>query len=452
MRSSEERCDLSRRGPGLAAGLSSGLVALALGLAAATAPVGALAQSQGQSQGQSQPARAAPEAAYVLGPQDQLSVRVNSLRRNTGEIYTWAPLSDTFSIGADGTVFLPIVGQLTAAGTTPDALAASISTALQNVANLAETPFTTVEVTTYRPVYVMGSVQQPGRYEFQPGMTVLQALSTAQGFVRSPDVSGTQRDAIAAGGDVRSLEAAGIVLQAQLVRFAAESEGGTAALSFPPELAARAAQDPRIATAIRHETERYEAGREALRAEAKAIEDGRALLGQELEQLAKKADTLNRQQELYDEEAKISADLLTRGLTVQSRQVAAENSQLNVQSSQLDVQLATLRAQQSLQQADRDIIDLRARYRTQALDNLVTTRQQLEANRQQLQTAQALVTLAMSRSLETLDSADLDGFTPEYRVVRNGDSGRSEQVVGDDFRLQPGDVLQVQMSQAAPVQ
>lgn len=398
------------------------------------------------------PARADLPAAvaYVLGPQDRVAIRVNSLRRNTGEIYTWQPLSGEFSVGADGTIFLPVVGQLMASGRTPEALAGAIGEALKNAANLAELPFATVEVTNYRPVFIMGAVERPGRYEFQPGMTVLQALGTAEGFARSPDLSATQREAITAGGNLRELEGEGIALQARLARLEAESgaEGGgdvPDAPAFPAALLARAKEEPLAATAIRHETERYLAGRAALAAELSAIDGAKSLLQQELASLEEKAGTLTRQQALYDAELKVSTDLLDRGLTISSRQIAAENSQLSVQGNLLDVQLARLRAQQSLQQADRDAINLRARYRKEALDSLVVTREQIERNAEGIRTAQALLTLAMSRSLDTVDAADPGSFTPEYRVVRTGPAGREEKLVADDFALLPGDVLQVQM-------
>ncbi|MEI4485304.1 polysaccharide biosynthesis/export family protein [Frigidibacter sp. MR17.14] len=384
--------------------------------------------------------------AYVLGPQDQLAIRVNSLRRDTGEIYTWTPLSDTFAVGADGSIFLPLVGQVSASGSTPDQLAQSIAEALRRTANLAETPFATVEVTSYRPVFVIGAVQRPGRYEFQPGMTVLQALSTAEGFLRAPDLPGTQRQAISAGGDLRQLEAERISLQARIARYTAESAGDGAGIVFPTELTDPAQDDPRATEAMRHEMDRYRAGREALTAELAAIADAKALLQQELGSLAERSEALTRQQALYDEEVKVVSDLRERGLAVSSRQIAAESSQLSVRSSLLDVHVATLRAQQNLQQADRDIIELQTRYRTAALDSLATARDALERNGQASRTARSLLTLALSQSMDMVDTSDLGGFAPEYHLVRTGTAGRQEMVVGDSFAMRPGDVLQVQLT------
>ena len=39
-----------------------------------------------------------------------------------------------------------------------------------------------VEVTAYRPVFVLGEVSRPGQYPYQPGMTVQTAVAVAGGF------------------------------------------------------------------------------------------------------------------------------------------------------------------------------------------------------------------------------------------------------------------------------
>jgi polysaccharide export outer membrane protein len=39
-----------------------------------------------------------------------------------------------------------------------------------------------VEVIAYRPVFVLGEVNKPGQYPWQPGMTVVTAVAVAGGF------------------------------------------------------------------------------------------------------------------------------------------------------------------------------------------------------------------------------------------------------------------------------
>ena len=48
--------------------------------------------------------------------------------------------------------------------------------------NLVHNPSVAVEVIAYRPIYVLGEVNKPGQYPYQPGMTVVTAVAVAGGF------------------------------------------------------------------------------------------------------------------------------------------------------------------------------------------------------------------------------------------------------------------------------
>jgi polysaccharide biosynthesis/export protein len=49
-------------------------------------------------------------------------------------------------------------------------------------AQLIRAPSVAVEVTVYRPIFVLGEVNHPGQYPYQPGMTVVTAVAVAGGF------------------------------------------------------------------------------------------------------------------------------------------------------------------------------------------------------------------------------------------------------------------------------
>ena len=48
--------------------------------------------------------------------------------------------------------------------------------------NLVRNPSVAVEIIAYRPIYVLGEVNKPGQYPYQPGMTVVTAVAVAGGF------------------------------------------------------------------------------------------------------------------------------------------------------------------------------------------------------------------------------------------------------------------------------
>jgi polysaccharide export outer membrane protein len=111
------------------------------------------------------------DGAYHLGPGDQVRIIT----------YDELQLSNTFTVADDGKIAFPLVGTIQAAGLTPDQFASSITATLQS-SKLVNQPSVSVEVATYRPISVLGEVNHPGQYPYQPGMTTLDAVALAGGF------------------------------------------------------------------------------------------------------------------------------------------------------------------------------------------------------------------------------------------------------------------------------
>jgi polysaccharide biosynthesis/export protein len=109
--------------------------------------------------------------AYNLGPGDQVRIITFGEETLTGE----------FRVNDSGSIALPLVGAVHAAGLTSAELETSVASALQR-GNLVRNPSVAVEVIAYRPIYVLGEVNKPGQYAYQPGMTVVTAVAVGGGF------------------------------------------------------------------------------------------------------------------------------------------------------------------------------------------------------------------------------------------------------------------------------
>jgi len=114
---------------------------------------------------------------YAIGPQDVLSISV----------WKEPDITQTVVVRPDGRISLPLVSDVQAAGLTPMQLAASVTAELRKY--LAD-PRVTVVVTQINSqrIYVLGEVNKAGTYALFPGMTLLQALSSAGGFNQFADV------------------------------------------------------------------------------------------------------------------------------------------------------------------------------------------------------------------------------------------------------------------------
>jgi polysaccharide export outer membrane protein len=108
---------------------------------------------------------------YRLGPGDQ--VRIITVGEDT--------LTGEFAVDPSGRIAVPMLGIIPAAGLSPEALGAAVAAGLQR-GGLVRAPSVSVEVIQYRPIYVLGEVNKPGQFPYQPGMTLLGAVALAGGF------------------------------------------------------------------------------------------------------------------------------------------------------------------------------------------------------------------------------------------------------------------------------
>jgi polysaccharide biosynthesis/export protein len=111
------------------------------------------------------------DQGYRLGPGDQIRMITFGDQHLTGP----------FRVNDSGAIALPLIGPVRAAGLTSEELADLISKKLEQQ-NLFRDPSVAVEVAEYRPIFVLGEVNKPGQFPYQPGMTVLTAVAVAGGF------------------------------------------------------------------------------------------------------------------------------------------------------------------------------------------------------------------------------------------------------------------------------
>ncbi len=109
--------------------------------------------------------------AYQLGVGDQIRVIT----------YGEDQLSHDYRVGDDGSIAVPLLGAVSAEGLTTAQLSTRIAAELRE-RKLVREPSVSVQVTDYRPIFVLGEVAKPGQYSFQPGMTMLTAVTVAGGF------------------------------------------------------------------------------------------------------------------------------------------------------------------------------------------------------------------------------------------------------------------------------
>lgn len=107
---------------------------------------------------------------YTLDAGDEIRVTV----------FSQDELTNTYLVDKGGYLAFPLVGSVAARGKTPKQLEQSIAAGLRN--GFLRDPDVSVEVSTYRPFFIMGEVGTAGQYTYVPGMTIQNAIAIAGGF------------------------------------------------------------------------------------------------------------------------------------------------------------------------------------------------------------------------------------------------------------------------------
>jgi polysaccharide export outer membrane protein len=109
---------------------------------------------------------------YRLDSGDRLSLSVPVLPE----------LNGSFEVASDGTIVLPLVGQVEARARSLGELAEEVRRRLGRDGEVA--PRVRAEIILYRPIMVRGEVNRAGGFPYSPSLRVRQAIDLAGGFTR----------------------------------------------------------------------------------------------------------------------------------------------------------------------------------------------------------------------------------------------------------------------------
>lgn len=145
---------------------------------------------------------------YKLGVSDKVRIVV----------YNEPTLSGEFPVNANGAIAVPLIGDVPAIGHTTTELAREIETRLAD--GLLRDPKVSIDVANFRPFYILGEVNKPGEYPYSTGLSVLNAVATAQGFTYRADKRRVFIKSAGAAGEVTErLDPASMVKPGDTIRI-----------------------------------------------------------------------------------------------------------------------------------------------------------------------------------------------------------------------------------------
>lgn len=384
-------------------------------------------------------APSAKAADYELGPMDKVSVRVIEWQTAEGTFREWPTITGDYRVGPSGTLSLPFAGEIAAGGKTTSEIAKEIAKNLRQKLGLVDLPEASVEISEFRPIFVSGDVQTPGKYAFEPEMTVLKAVSLAGGMPRTAGQR-FERDYFNARGDFNVIVAQHDRLVVKLARLQTELANAQE-IKVPDELIEKS----NAKRLIDDEAAIMLSRKNSLDLQLNGLNELKTLYTNEISSLEKKMDVQNRQMDLTRKELKSIGGLADQGLVVNSRVMGLQTSVADMEGKLLDLDTASLRAKQEINKSTQNETDLQNERKAELANEIQATQAALDESNLKLEMNKNLMTEALVNAPAAMGNGNRDVVAMQYSIVRNS-KGKTEELPAEEATtLLPGDVIKVKI-------
>lgn len=368
---------------------------------------------------------------YRVGANDVLQVTV----------YGQPSLTGLYPVDVDGNIGYPVVGNISVSGLSTPEIGERIANALsQHIPGLT----VTATISQYAPVYVVGDVKLPGKYEFRPGMVALQLMALGGGAGKG------EAPAVTAGMQLISVQQEYADLQLQLVAMSirrARLEAELNGTDFSYDLPAKAPADKETAALTGHmldgEKTLFEVRRNNLAAERQGLEAQVQSYADEIRTLQQSISLHDAEIGLLQENVDSSKSLVEKGLAARSSLRDMERDLSATRRAALELASFLARARQNQLAVQQRIAGLDETRRSEAATSL----QEVDINvaRMERRSAAQLQTMAeIARSSGNISSSDMRRKLI-FTISRSVDGTFQEIAASERSEILPGDILRVEL-------
>lgn len=376
----------------------------------------------------------AQQDAYRLGAGDVLAVTA------FGE----EGLSGQFTVAPQGVISFPIIGEVTVAGRTATEIATDLQDRLaEHVPGLA----ITAAVAQYAPVFVIGDVEKPGRYDYRPGMIALELMALGGGLARAPDARESATiQIIGARQEYVDLELQIFALEAARARLVAERDGA----NFVPGEPRSANPAHRVIeqTIIDGELGLFNARRVELASQDRALAGQEASFADEIAAIEASIGLHDEEIRLLNEDVASMTQLVERGLTAKSNLREAERRLSATRRDALELGSYLARAKQNLLAIQQRRSGLTQTRRSEAAAQIQAI--DLELPRKRARQQAILDTMAELALLDGAAAAQRSSIQVSYTILRPQDGDYREIAASERAELRPGDLLRAVLTPVSP--
>jgi len=354
-------------------------------------------------------------------------------------VYGDPGLTGTFPVSVDGTIGYPILGNIPVANRSTTEISNTISQALlQHIPGLS----VSVAVQQYAPVFVIGEVKNPGKYEYRPGMIALELFALSGGLKEATDkmdTAGTQL--VTARQDYSDT---GMQLFAQSVkraRLAAELDDKP----FEYVMEDVATEDqPARQQIVDGERRLFELRLAALKNEENSLRAQKDNYREEIGTLEESTKLRNEEISLLEKNVNASQSLVEKGLTAQSSLRDTQRQLSAMRRDALEFGSFLARAKQNENAIEQRILSLREQRANDAARELRDT--DLDIMRLRKKLSFIVQTMAEIGAAAQRASTRERAVKLTFSVARMVDGQYQETEISEHDPIKAGDILRAELS------
>ena len=359
------------------------------------------------------PNNAVSKAALInLSHVESIRVRVSGYNELSGD----------YNLDPRAALSFPRIGRIeTAALTTAELeriLAEKLSALTRADVSIA------VDVTRYRPYFIMGQVAQPGAIEWRPGLKVIQAISLAQGAIRP---AADNSIGLPPGMSPRQSDFQRVFALAQLARLKAERDGkSTVELdSQVYDLVSRAPEESRatLIALISRQNPMLQEQRAFVQAQIEGLQRDRKSAEREIEATLTQEKAVQEQLEITRAQMADIESLMRRQLVTRHRYLEQKSDLVAVEVQYAEAQSVLERARTRLSSIDQQLVAI--------------PQQRRAALNQQIDALESEV----SPHSHSISAGGLGTPRLNYFIAREGSTGLETIAANGFTEVLPGDVL-----------
>jgi exopolysaccharide production protein ExoF len=382
----------------------------------------------------------------ALAPAAQATA-TDDYKISTGDLLEFDFLDDEqapkeTAVSGAGFIQIPMLGSVSVGGLTVEEANAIIRKSLIDRKLYVEPVFSLV-IKSFRPIFVLGDVNRPGSYPFQPYLSVEQAVGLAGGMTSSSSSTDDRVvTRIRLESELESVVASIGRESAWLARLQAELAGRKTILDEDlPKVSAPIVRKDQLAPFLEIEAK-------ILATSRTSFESQTAILSGGIQSTKSQIETLKKLMAAQEKSIQFSRDALARvaklsknGLTTASDVSDAQRQLILDESRQLQILSDISRADQQLANISQQTVALNENQTKSTLIELRERQAELSKLMTQFKSTSELFYLATNWASIEAESQKL--ISVVYSIRRSGDAIQVQ--AGDISRtiLQPGDTLLV---------